>query len=40
MKTNDPAVICIENRTQKEHSFEDESCKLTHKNGESWEVRR
>ncbi len=40
LKTNDPAVICIEKRTQKEHSYERESCRRTHKNSEFREVRR
>ena len=40
LKTNDPAVICIEKRTQNEHSFERENCKLMHKNSEFCEVRR
>jgi hypothetical protein len=40
LKTNDPAVICIEKRTQNDHSIERENCKLMHKNGEFWEVRR
>ncbi|MGO9516373.1 MAG: hypothetical protein ACLPND_04955, partial [Candidatus Korobacteraceae bacterium] len=40
MKTNDPASICIEKRTQNEHSIERENCKLVHKNSEFPEVRR
>jgi hypothetical protein len=40
MKTNDPAVICIEKRTQNEHSIERESCKPMQKNSEFREVRR
>ncbi len=40
LKTNDPAVICIVERTQKEHSFERESCKFMGKDGKSCEVRR
>jgi hypothetical protein len=40
LKTNDPAVICIEKGTQNEHSLERENCKLMHKNGKFCEVRR
>ncbi len=40
MKTNDPAFICIEKRTQNEHSYERENCKLMYKNSEFREVRR